>query len=356
MDPADVTYMVSKLDSRNFDLSTTDTAAPVIKPDSRLGHYILYCGQRQSPFGLADQNIANDFRTLTTHSTIGDTVISAIPVVGSLVDVYNEARVIANFGYVSGESCVTGNAVAVQETERDDGTTSIETSDWSENKYYQRFIEDQRLAENMGVVEKSSVTAFLEDYYKDHPIDDSYEGVLARRSGLTKDQVIATLDVMEAIAFSQNYNPDGYAPVFSPHNKRQKNNALGKPGGVFAAVLFRTRQNISGTSTRVVFKDRGEGVVMGSILVIFERIGAEYNELKAHRKFTVLIYILHFARIIILISHRRPDALFGTHHNLGRGAKVMLLKTNEHKTAIATLIHMKTIVVVPFGITKSSSE
>ena len=213
MDPADVTYMVSKLDSRNFDLSTTDTAAPVIKADSRLGHYILYCGQRQSPFGLADQNIANDFRTLTTHSTIGDTVISAIPVVGSLMDVYNGARVIANFGYVSGESCVTGNAVAVQETERDDGTTSVETSDWSENKYYQRFIEDQRLAENMGVVEKSSVTAFLEDYYKEHPIDDSYEGVLARRSGLTKDQVIATLDVMEAIAFSQNYNPDGYAPV-----------------------------------------------------------------------------------------------------------------------------------------------
>jgi hypothetical protein len=101
----------------------------------------------------------------------------------------------------------------VQETEHDDGTTSVETSDWSENKYYQRFIEDQRLAENMGVVEKSSVTAFLEDYYKEHPIDDSYEGVLARRSGLTKDQVIATLDVMEAIAFSQNYNPDGYAPV-----------------------------------------------------------------------------------------------------------------------------------------------
>ena len=36
---------------------------------------------------------------------------------------------------------------------------------------YQRFIEDQRLLENMGLIEKSSVTAFLEDYYEKHPLD-----------------------------------------------------------------------------------------------------------------------------------------------------------------------------------------
>lgn len=43
-------------------------------------------------------------------------------------------------------------------------------------------------------------------------IDNSYEGILARRSGLTKDQVIATLDVMEFIAWQAGYEPSEYAP------------------------------------------------------------------------------------------------------------------------------------------------
>lgn len=210
LDPAQVVYKVSQLDSRNFDTSSTDTDVPVIKQKSRLGNYIKYCGQRQSPFGFADQNIANEFKDANTGSSVGDSIIGAIPVIGSAVDMYNNAKVIANFGYVSGESCVTGNATTINDS--GDMRTG-ETSDWSENKYYQRFIEDQRLAENMGLVEKSAVTAFLEDYYKENPIDNSYEGVLARRSGLTKDQVIATLDIMEAMAFMEGYNPDGLYPL-----------------------------------------------------------------------------------------------------------------------------------------------
>lgn len=35
---------------------------------------------------------------------------------------------------------------------------------------------------------------------------------MARRSGLTKDQVIATLDVMEFIAWQAGYEPSEYAP------------------------------------------------------------------------------------------------------------------------------------------------
>lgn len=43
-------------------------------------------------------------------------------------------------------------------------------------------------------------------------IDNSYEGILARRSGLTKEQVATTLDIMEFIAWQQNYDPSEYAP------------------------------------------------------------------------------------------------------------------------------------------------
>ena len=56
------------------------------------------------------------------------------------------------------------------------------------------FFAYQRLLENMGLIEKSSVTAYLEEYYEKHPLDNSYEGVLARRSGLTKENVIALLN------------------------------------------------------------------------------------------------------------------------------------------------------------------
>lgn len=209
-DPAYIAYKVSELDSRNFDLSTTDTDTPKINEKSRLGSYILYCGQRQSPFGLADQNIANDFQNWSTGSSVGDSLIGAVPIVGSVVDMVNNSKVVANYGYITGESCVTGNAV---EADIMDESGTNETTDWAENKYYQRFIEDQRLAENMGLVEKSSVTAFLDDYYERNPIDDSYEAVLARRSGLTKDQVIATIDIIEALMFVADYDPDGYAPL-----------------------------------------------------------------------------------------------------------------------------------------------
>lgn len=65
----------------------------------------------------------------------------------------------------------------------------------------------------MGLVEKSSVTAYLEEYYEKHPLDNSYEGILARRSGLTKENVVALLDYAEDLVFLANYNPENYYPL-----------------------------------------------------------------------------------------------------------------------------------------------
>ena len=75
------------------------------------------------------------------------------------------------------------------------------------------FFAYRRLLENMGLVEKSSVTAFLEDYYEKHPLDNSFEGILARRSGLTKETVIALLETAEKAVFLASYNPANYYPV-----------------------------------------------------------------------------------------------------------------------------------------------
>ena len=65
----------------------------------------------------------------------------------------------------------------------------------------------------MGLIEKSSVTAYLEEYYEKHPLDNSYEGILARRSGLTKEQVVAYLDKLDYLAKVVDYDPTNKAPI-----------------------------------------------------------------------------------------------------------------------------------------------
>ncbi len=203
-DPDDV---LEKLRERgNF--SSDDGDNVTIDSSSDLAKYIKYCDNRQSAFGIVDQNIAGevantgDVNTESgTINTVSNSIIGMIPFVGDAIDIIQSVEERNNIGYISGESCVAGNTV-----------DAASSPDWSKAKYYQRFIEDQSLAESMGLIEKSAVTAYLEDYYKEHPLDNSYEGILARYSGLTKDNVIALLDFIDYAKFVANYDPsDSYA-------------------------------------------------------------------------------------------------------------------------------------------------
>ena len=115
---------------------------------------------------------------------------------GDLIDITQNTQALLNAGYISRKTCVAGNE-----------TKSFVTPDWEDAKNYQRFIEDQSLAESSGLIEKSAVTAFLEEWYEEHPLDNSYEGIIARYSGLSKDTVVAILDVMEYGNYIANYDP-----------------------------------------------------------------------------------------------------------------------------------------------------
>ena len=203
MDPADV---INKIGKDGF----LDTDAPdknvQIDASSDLAKYILYCDNRASTFGMTDWNIVNEvsnWGTVSTGSSFVNTVtngaIGAIPVIGDVIDVVSNEQALNNAGYVSGESCVAGNTV-----------DKSESPNWEKAKYYQRFIEDQSLAETIGLFGdegKSAVTAFLDEYYEEHPLDNSYEGILARYSGLTKDDVVALLDFIEYETYVANYDP-----------------------------------------------------------------------------------------------------------------------------------------------------
>ena len=194
-DPADVIDIVNNYGG--LDSTETSDGNVVVNKDSELAKYIRYCNNRTSPFGVADQNIANEFSTGTSNSIING-AIGAVPVIGDALEIIQDTEQLNNIGYISGESCVAGN--------------SSSTLSWDEGKYYQRFIEDQSLAESMGLIDKSAAVAYMEEYYEENPLDNSYEGILARYSGMTKDDVVALLDVMEYYNFIASYDAsDRYA-------------------------------------------------------------------------------------------------------------------------------------------------
>lgn len=205
-DPLDV---IGKLeDYGSFQEGETGDGNVKIAGDSDLAKYIMYCNQRESAFGVADQNIVSevsDWGSVRTGNSSIDTAtnsaIGAIPIIGDVIDVVSNTEALQNVGYVGGESCVAGNNI--------NETTPLATAspDWDKAKYYQRFIEDQSLAESIGLIEESAVTAFVRDYREDHPLDNSYEGILARYSGLSKDTVVAILDIVEYENYINNYDP-----------------------------------------------------------------------------------------------------------------------------------------------------
>lgn len=212
IDPADVINNVYAFDRQNFMDQDSDDGAPRIAKGSPLAKYIVYCTQRQSPFGVADQNFANELSSDFTVQTDSEAfnlganaVVGAIPVLGDVFQIAENQRGMDNLGFITGESCVAGNNMNT--------STFSASPNWNEVKQYQRFAEDSALLEVMDPDYKSPVSVFLDEYYLEHPLDNTYEGVLARYSGLTKETVIATFDQLKEYQFLADYNPTGYGPI-----------------------------------------------------------------------------------------------------------------------------------------------
>lgn len=222
-DPGDIVYKVCELGKehgvQNFDnddpdckgtgnddgkVPTVNTLLGAGSKSSRLMEYIVYCGQRDSPLGMADMNIANTFSK--QMSPILSVILSPVPFWGGVADIVRSQTILSKIGYVTGDSCVAKEEPDTPNAYGDQAFT------WEEAKYYQRFIEDQRYLESAGLVEKSSVTIALEKYYDENPLDESREGLLARMSGMTKEKVIATEELLEVMMWMANYNPKDYYP------------------------------------------------------------------------------------------------------------------------------------------------
>ena len=84
---------------------------------------------------------------------------------------------------------------------------------WDEMKYYQAYSELTEWMETVGLVKSSGVAKTAMRYYDEKPIDNSYEGKIARLSGMSKDRVVAVLDLFQYVAWLKNYDATALLPV-----------------------------------------------------------------------------------------------------------------------------------------------
>lgn len=165
-----------------------------IKKTSDLAKYVAFCDNRDSPFGVVDQNILGGLQQPEGAAEVAVNVLSQVPIIGDVINILDSVTSFLHLDWATGKKC---------------GNTS-ENADWWEEKgqYYQRYVEDQRLLENMGAYEdsKNPVTAFIEEYDAAHPIND-YTDYIARISGLTRENAEIALAFIEYYNFIDQYDP-----------------------------------------------------------------------------------------------------------------------------------------------------
>lgn len=182
-------------DSEDNFLDEDDEGNPQINPQGDLAKWVVSCAVRDSDFGTVDSNVMSAITTMRygisggTLTDIVDAGVSALPVVGDVHDIMSNASELKNMGWATGEKCKQ-----------------------DKYKYFSRYSEDQRMMESAGIIKKSAVAAFLDKYYEQNPIDDSFEGTIARYSGMKKSDVEDVIALIKYADFVSRYDPVNYGP------------------------------------------------------------------------------------------------------------------------------------------------
>lgn len=193
MEPTDPTYV--EVIGNNMK-SCDDEGNCEINPKENLAKYITYCDGRDSPFGVIDQNILGQL-----HGGMDNAVVNSIPLVGDIQNIINAIGDVSpeNIEWANGKRC---------------SNSSDNSTFWNEEgKYYQRYVEDQRILEQMGAYEdgENPVIAYEnwyeEQYRKEHPESDTYIGYLSRISGLTPENTETVVAFATYYNFVDNYDP-----------------------------------------------------------------------------------------------------------------------------------------------------
>lgn len=166
--------------------------------DSTLDRFCKYCVNRQSPFGVLDSNILDEFAITSKGGLLGKLLdfLSNLPILEDIWAIADAISADTNseaIAWASGEKCVNNDS-----------------DDWNnEIKYAQLYVMDQRILEQDGAYEEGQnpVEMAYERYLEKHPLDNSPSGTLARMSGIRKDDAQLVLDIVAYYNFLQDYDP-----------------------------------------------------------------------------------------------------------------------------------------------------
>lgn len=167
------------------DVSSSENNICALTAEEKIG--------RNAPLGVPDAEIEAKYQPANTGVSILDKVIGAIPIIGGILDTVNSVDTLAHMSNILGDKYQRNT---------------------KENLMVQRYTTDQLIGEAMGVYDKSQMNAYIEKYREMHPEDNTTVGMIARRSGLSKDQVITAFRQINALLFIADYHPDGLGPLF----------------------------------------------------------------------------------------------------------------------------------------------
>lgn len=193
--PENIYLNMEKYDS--FDGQDSD-GNPIINAKSDYAKYIVACVSSDTQPGTMNGAVQG-FLTGIEKDLYGESTVATglvnfgrnfIPFEGAL-DAWEAGEEEANIKWNSGLAC-TGNT--------DDAAFNEKIKNFS------MYNLDQRVLYNMGIIKTNSTISFLEDYYKENPLDRSFEGQIARISGMSKEEVEDTLALMEYYDFLNNYD------------------------------------------------------------------------------------------------------------------------------------------------------
>jgi hypothetical protein len=158
-----------------FEENSYNNGLESVNPDSDLHKMIEYGVKRDSDLGILDVNIMQSI-------TGGSKWIGYIPIIGDVVEAFNQLR---------------STSPSVQNWANGANICAGCTPEWDTTyKYLSQYIADTSIYEGMGAIEKSPVTAYIEQEILPNQ-DNSYEGRLAASMGMPKEYVVSTLAYME---------------------------------------------------------------------------------------------------------------------------------------------------------------
>lgn len=153
--------------------------------DGYLGEFVILAMGRETTVGVEDSNICESWKELQPYS-----IERFLDALSNIVGLYKSCKDVP-LGVSTGASF----------------TLSSENNDMNDISLYSSYILYDKVS-SLLAERKSKVAAFEESYYAKHPKDNSPAGILARRSGMSKNEAEIALNYANYLNFIAKYNPD----------------------------------------------------------------------------------------------------------------------------------------------------